>query len=265
MENIDKSYIAHKANIENKDPDQYLKYESSTRTILKNIEPLLSIQASWLTIGDHNGLEANYIINKGLNVVASDISGYLLELAKERGLIEQFAVINVESIPMQADSVDYILCKETYHHLPRPYLGVYEMLRCARQGVVLIEPIDVLLKVPMLLFLKNTLDRINPRLINKIWRNRFSFEPVGNYVFKLSEREMEKLAMGIGLPMVAFKPINFHHSWLYGILSKLHFLPRNHLVCLLFKTKPTESVIRDLVLNGYKTLDLPSNNGYNTA
>lgn len=45
-------------------------------------------------------------------------------------------------------------------------------------------------------------------LINKLWKNRFSWETVGNYVFKISEREVEKIAMGIGLSCIAFKELN---------------------------------------------------------
>src|SRR5690606_1974711 len=68
-------------------------------------------------------------------------------------------------------------------------------------------------KMPLLLGLCNIADRLNPRYIQKVWKNRYSFEVVGNYVFKLSEREMDKLANGVGLPAVAFKSINnnFYH------------------------------------------------------
>ena len=62
--------------------------------------------------------------------------------------------------------------------------------------------------MPLLLFLKNVLDLFNPFLINKIWKNRFSWEKVGNYVFKISDREVEKIAMGLGLPCIAFKEMN---------------------------------------------------------
>jgi gentisate 1,2-dioxygenase len=87
-------------------------------------------------------------------------------------------------------------------------MGVYEMLRVSKKAVILIEPQDPLTKMPLMLFLKNILDRFNPNLLQKYWKNRYSFEPVGNYVFKLSDRDMEKLAMGMNLPAIAFKGLN---------------------------------------------------------
>jgi hypothetical protein len=43
---------------------------------------------------------------------------------------------------------------------PRTYIGTYEMIRVAGKAAIIIEPIDI----------------INPYLINKVWKNRFSFE-----------------------------------------------------------------------------------------
>ena len=54
----------------------------------------------------------------------------------------------------------------------------------------------------------NILEKSSPSLIKKLWKNQFSYEPVGNFVYKISEREFEKLAAGLGLPVVAFKQIN---------------------------------------------------------
>lgn len=82
------------------------------------------------------------------------------------------------------------------------------MLRVSQKAVILIEPIDILSKIPLLLSLKNFCDIFSPNLINYIWKNRYSWEIVGNYVFKISEREIEKIAMGIGLPCIAFKVIH---------------------------------------------------------
>ena len=37
---------------------------------------------------------------------------------------------------------DFVLCKPAYHHSARPPEALYETLRLARMGVVLIEPIE---------------------------------------------------------------------------------------------------------------------------
>ena len=113
---------------------------------------------------------------------------------------------NVEHIQFPDSSFDYVLCKESVHHFPRPALGLYEMLRVSRKGIAVVaEPVDILSKMPSMLFLKGICDAVHPSLIDRIWKNHFSFETVGNYVYKISEREIEKLSMGIGLPCIAFR------------------------------------------------------------
>ena len=79
---------------------------------------------TWLTVGDGYGLDANYFFEKGLSVTASDISGTFLPLAFQNGLLDKYAVENVEKLSFDDNSFDYVFCKESYHHFPRPYLGV---------------------------------------------------------------------------------------------------------------------------------------------
>lgn len=69
--------------------------------------------------------------------------------------------------------------------------------------------------MPTLLYLTNLLGRINDRMINKIWENRFSHETVVNFVYKVSEREFEKFAAGLNLPMIAIKKLN-PNFWYLG-------------------------------------------------
>src|SRR5690606_10129572 len=45
------------------------------------------------------------------------------------------------------------------------------------------------------------------RLIGKEVK-KHTYEDVGNYVYKVSEREIEKVALGLNYPFVAFKKIN---------------------------------------------------------
>ena len=176
------------------------------------LEPLLDWGGRWLTIGDGIGTDANWLERQGASVVATDIGDALLKQAKERGFIQEFRRENAEKIELKDNAFDFALCKEAYHHFPRPYLAIYEMLRVAKQAIVLIEPQDPLQRMPVLLWLKNILDRLAPDLLNRIWKNQYSFETVGNYVYKISEREMEKVAMGVGLPAVAFCGFNDYFS-----------------------------------------------------
>ena len=44
-------------------------------------------------------------------------------------------------MPPQADnSVDFVQCKESFHHFPRPMVSFYEMMRVARYGVLCASP-----------------------------------------------------------------------------------------------------------------------------
>lgn len=239
--------------------------------------------ASWLTVGDAYGHDANYLIENGVqNVIASDISDEFLAVSKEVGIVEQYTAENAENLSFENNSIDYILCKETYHHFPRPYAALYEMIRVAKKGIVIIEPQDPIIKMPFLLFMTNILEKIKHGLVNKIWKNRFSYEAVGNFVYKVSEREMEKFAAGINLPMVAIKNFN-PNFWFRGsekipakksekkfrkilfkkglrdFLSNFGIVPSQSLSIIIFKTLPEIELQNSLKKDGYKLIEIPKN------
>jgi SAM-dependent methyltransferase len=286
-----KSHIAHENHMINlineKDKRLFLlknkdcvAYFLNVRT-LDILNPLFNKNNTWLTIGDFNGFEAKYFKEKNQIVTASDISDAFLKEAKTEGLIDVYSKENVEHLSFEEESFDYVSCREAYHHFPRAYLGLYEMIRVAKKGVIVIEPVDIISKMPLLLFLKNVLDLFNPFLINKIWKNRFSWEKVGNYVFKISDREVEKIAMGLGLPYIAFKEMNVLFNINQDIeevptnqkvlrkvkqrlrkinaICKLRLIPFNTLCSIIFKEMPDENTIEALKLEGYRILKLPEN------
>jgi len=109
------------------------------------IDPLLKMfpDSEWLTVGDfYYGTDAQYIRSKGFKVVASDVDDHFLKKGKEIGYIDNYSKENVESLSYSDGQFDFVLCKETLHHLPRPYIGLYEMLRVSKIGIVVIEPYD---------------------------------------------------------------------------------------------------------------------------
>jgi SAM-dependent methyltransferase len=252
------------------------------KRMLELTNPFVAEKKSWLTVGDGYGFDANYFYKKGLEVTATDISGTFLPLSQSRGFIEKYAVENVEKLSFDDNSFDYVFCKEAYHHFPRPYLGVYEMLRVAREAVILVEPHDPISKMPFLLALRNIFDRWDTSALQKYWKNRYSFETVGNYVFKLSEREMDKLANGMGLPAVAFKGINnnyYHPSYahekaddsslafkrlkrkkaFHDFLTRFSFMPSQVLCAVIFKSLPSESTMQAMKREGFQIHIFPPN------
>jgi len=263
--------------IENKESIDYWRHER----MYKMLSPLLQTGSKWLTVGDGIGTDANWLIGRQVEALATDIADSVLKESKLRGYISDYKKENAEKMSFGDNKFDYVLCKEAYHHFPRPYLALYEMIRVSSKAVILIEPLDVGIQVPYLIWLKNILDRINVNLINKLWKNRYSFEEVGNYVYKISEREMEKVAAGINLPAIAFKRLNDYYSaaldlsaplqekkvfrkvrfriYLRNILSITGLIPPKLLICIIFKTKPATGVISDLRKKGYKYINLPDN------
>jgi len=282
------SYHSHKEHYkDNRDILGRLKRKSSIdywrhERMYRLLTPLLNRKgAKWLTVGDGLGTDANWLRENGLSVVASDISEYGLKAAAEGGYIQEYKLVNAEAIDFADNSFDYVFCKEAYHHFPRPYMAVYEMIRVASSAVILIEPVDVGVQFPLMVFLKNLLEKISPEMVDKVWKNRYSFESVGNYVYKISEREVEKIAMGMGLPMVAFKGINDYYTTnldlkvstenrkvfrkvkskirFKNFLCRLGLIPYELEACMIFKSQPVAEVLARLKEHGFKVLALPEN------
>ncbi|MCL6495145.1 MAG: methyltransferase domain-containing protein [Ignavibacterium sp.] len=270
---LNNSYSDHEKhiiNIFNKEVEERFKpfyqNDEQNRKLLSPFEvlnPFLEIKNSWLTIGDYTGFEANYLLKHNQDATASDISDAFLAEANKRNLIEKYLKINAEKIDLPDNSYDYLVCKEMLHHLPRPSIAIYEMLRVSRKAIIaLCEPVDMLSKISMLVFLKNVLDKIDPLLLNKFWKNRFSYEsffedrPI-NYVYKFSEREIEKLAAALKLPLIAFYEMNYNVSSIYNFLSKLKIIPKGQLSFIIFKEKPEPDFINKLKESKFKLLHLP--------
>lgn len=156
------------------------------------------------------------------------------------------------------------------------------MVRVARKAIIIIEPQDPISRMPLLLFLVNILDKVQNGLSIKVWKNRFSYEKVGNFVYKVSEREFEKFAAGLNLPAIAVKSIN-PNFWFpesneiparkndkrfrkilfkkntRDVLSKIGIIPSQTLSLVAFKNSPDEVQRERLMKNGYKIVDIPKN------
>jgi ubiquinone/menaquinone biosynthesis C-methylase UbiE len=247
------------------------------------IDPILvhDPDARWLTVGDGRaGNDARYIQGKGCNALASDISESLLKEAKELGYIPDYNTENAEALSFEDAAFDYVLCKESYHHFPRPMVALYEMLRVCGKGVLLIEPNDVHINQSVL----NSLVRYLKSAIKLLLRRSLSkhtFEESGNYVYSISRREIEKVALGLNYKMVAFKGINDAYFTgveyekladkgplqrktraligLLDLLCGLRLIDHGLLAVLVLKAEPTAELIQRLDKAGYKVVLLPEN------
>jgi ubiquinone/menaquinone biosynthesis C-methylase UbiE len=239
--------------------------------------------ANWLTVGDGSyGTASIYIRRKGGHALPVDINVSLLQVSREHGLIKDYRKENAESLSFADESYDFCLCKEAYHHFPRPMVALYEMIRVARKGVILIEPADWL-PSPMprrvLQYSKNSLKKLLKRPIPH--PDSGNYEPIGNYVYNVSEREVQKGALALSLPTVAFK--RFHDVYFEGVefekvdqngellkktrralfknsvLSRLGLSVQNHIGAVVFKESPTEPLRAKLATTGFTVIDLPKN------
>lgn len=248
------------------------------------LDPLLAAHpgATWVTVGDGRlGCDAHYIASKGGRALATNIADDLLRKAHAAGYIEAFSKQNAEALTFPEQSFDFAFCKESYHHFPRPMIALYEMIRVARKGVVLIEPFDRYLGGGWWNDLYTEVINALIRFFFRFNVHRHNYEKAGNYVYSISEREVEKVALGINLPAVAFKGINDYYQdgvefevansgsklfrrvrrviTLYDILAKFGLIKYRYVCTMIFKTPLSDDLRKRLVAGGYRVMDLPSN------
>lgn len=238
-------------------------------------------ESRWLTVGDGRwGLDALRLQKKGFcNVLPTDISGYLLREAQERGLLSSYAVENAERLSFGENEFDYVFCKESFHHFPRPYLAVYEMLRVATEAVFLIEPND---PHPGPEELYGFLAKVESGgAVRFPMSKRNNWEGCGNYEYTVSRRELEKVALGLDLPQMVLKGLNDHYvkgcefepadlssdifRQIYTAVAErdarcvLGQADYALLMCGLFR-RPMDDIARRAFLDrGWEVLDLPRN------
>ncbi len=193
------------------------------KRMYETIRPLAEYYANakWLTVGDGRyGLDA--IRMKSLfhleNVFPTDIGEAMLRISKEKGWIDEFGVENAEELSFADNSFDVVFCKEAFHHFPRPYIALYEMLRVSKKAVVMIEPAERLisngakskpyiLSAIKLLFAK-LMGKPHLTYLPNVLGLSHSFEISGNYLYAVSVREMEKLVHGMDLGGLSWKGFN---------------------------------------------------------
>lgn len=209
---------------------------------------------SWVTIGDGRwGLDSIRIKAAGhQNVLPTDISEFLLNQSKSRGFISSYSIENAEKLNFTDGLFDYAFCKESFHHFPRPYLALYEMLRVSKKGAFLIEPNDpanASLNITKSMgcgvgLIKNFLKILLGRTINfstsDIHWNGPGWEVSGNYVYGISKREAEKIALGINLPQLLIKGLNDFY------IEGCEFEPADEVASEIFKKIKNSVQAKDL-------------------
>lgn len=264
-------------------PDQetvdYWRHERMFAPIRSLVESDPS--ATWLTVGDGRyGSDARRLISWRANATASDISDSKLQQAHDAGLLPYFRKENAEAMNCTDNSYDYVLCKEAYHHFPRPAVALYEMLRVSRRGVVLIEPNDQFSPQGIGQFAFTKARELVVRLCGHR-SARDEFEESGNYVYRLSVREVEKIATAINLPTIAVHYMNDYYMpagrnicvgtgssverrtklmiALHDLAARLHLKPYRVIIAVIFRSSPPSELTHRLKKAGFILKNLPRN------
>ncbi len=271
----------------NEDTVDYWRHERMYNLLLPFLKNYKN--ANWLTIGDGRfGTDAHFISKFTDDVLATDINDVHLKIAQKDGYIKTYQVENAEELSFSSDSFDFVFCKEAYHHFPRPSIALYEMLRVAKTAVIIIEPNDQNtspLTSPLVgsFFklwqdFKNSLKQILGR---KIYYEFGNYELSGNYVYTVSKREMEKVALGLNLPHLVTKELNDHYidgieyeyisesgPLLRSLKKQINFLDKrsmsgrsrsNILFTAIFKEGISDKLGQQLNIEKYNVINLPRN------
>ena len=229
--------------------------------------------AKWMTVGDGRyASDAAYLDKKGVDVLATSLTDEKLAISKKMGYIKNYRAENAEKISLDDNSIDFVLCKEAYHHLPRPPIGLYEMLRVSKEALIIIEPIE------------------GTRLLNKIKHlikllirreKDIQFEVSGNFLYRVDLKELDKLLHAMGKKRYSYKGINDFYYPGFGkfeinsinlksfitklainvqnILSKLRLYTPGLASIVIFKDEPSPKLIKALSSAGYNNIKLKKN------
>jgi SAM-dependent methyltransferase len=222
MGSIQASYARHALELENAklnvpvvigDPDSIdaLNHEQQ----FSGVDALVRAwpTANWLTIGD-SGADVHLLYKAGAqDITATNISDVALRFLTTTGKLPpcQIRSLNAEDIGRPNESIDFVLCRQAFHHFPRPMIGFYEMWRVARVGVVLIEPADIL---PVRIFERaRTLAK---RVLRGQRGDETLFEAdAANFIYRLSLNEAWKAA--VALQATSMFQRQFNHMYLQKV------------------------------------------------
>ena len=85
-----------------------------------------------------------------------------------------------EKLSFADSSFDYVFIAAALHHLPRPTIGLYELIRVAKYGVIVIEPND------------SWLTRLPTR-----FKLATEIEESGNYVYRFSAWDIKRISRAL--------------------------------------------------------------------
>jgi len=132
-----------------------------------------------------SGMDSEYLVQAGAEVVAMDISGGCLARAQVRAnrYALSYALVrgDADNLPFSDGVFDYGFVHDGLHHLSDPYRALAELARVARRGLILTEPAHA------------SLTTVLVRL-----RLAAQYEEAGNYVMRLERHRLESACKSLG-------------------------------------------------------------------
>ncbi|OQW96716.1 MAG: hypothetical protein BWK74_07885 [Desulfobacteraceae bacterium A6] len=128
------------------------------------------------------GIDVHYLRKHyDADLTVSDLSEKSVQMAlKLNKNLRAGYVEDSEQLSFADESFDYVFIAASLHHLPRPLVGLYELIRVARYGVIVIESND------------NWLTRLATR-----FKLATEIERAGNYVYRFSAWDIKRISRAI--------------------------------------------------------------------
>lgn len=201
-----------------------------------------------------SGRELGLFHKYGIKTTATDLTINHLETLIEDRIIESAEIQNAERLSYKEDDYDYGFVNAGLHHLAHPHAGLNELMRVGREAAIFIESQDSIL-----------------HSLGKMMGRNADFEPAGNYVYRWSRREVEKIALSSHAYSYAirtnFLPVLVRMRGVTGekkrkwqrrlnVLDGFLGWAGNLMVVIIFKRKPNDEQIKYFKDNNYYYKDL---------
>ncbi len=153
-----------------------------------------------LTICGGTGGEGMFLSRVGFeSVTVSDISENALAICNELAPHLHTIPLNAEALNLEDQSFDLVVVQAGLHHLPRPSLGLTEMLRVARKAIIVLEPHTGIVST----------------LLGTVWEEQGDAR---NYVFRWNQNMLEQITRSYLLSDTIF--IKAYKEWEHAVVIR---------------------------------------------
>ncbi|MGF1449602.1 MAG: class I SAM-dependent methyltransferase [Opitutales bacterium] len=145
-------------------------------------------EASILVVGGHHNDYAVMEACGFTNVTISNLS----EFGRKADSDYAYDIQDAEALTYEDNSFDYVVTHASLHHCRSPHRGLIEMYRVARKGAIFFESRDSLVMRLVVSFGLSAEYETSAVMRSGFDKGGVSNSPVPNYVYRWTEREVEK-------------------------------------------------------------------------